>query len=115
MRMSWMKRGTIAAVAMVAAAVGPMGATPMAHADPDQEFAEQLHTYGIYGQRDYNAWIGKIACKRLDRGVDATARDSAKFVADQLQRDSSTEQAYQFLSAAMNYYCPDKRVLLTQQ
>ncbi|WP_264057902.1 DUF732 domain-containing protein [Mycolicibacterium frederiksbergense] len=26
-----------------------------------------------------------------------------------------SEQAYQFLGAAMNYYCPDKRVLLTQQ
>ncbi len=86
-----------------------------AHADPDTAFAKELQSYGIYGQKDYNAWIGKIACKRLDRGIDATARDSAKFVADQLQRGSSTEQAWQFLAAAMNYYCPDKRVLLTAQ
>ena len=85
-----------------------------AQADPDTAFAKELQSYGIYGQKDYNAWIGKIACKRLNRGVDATARDSAKFVADQLQRGSSTEQAWQFLAAAMNYYCPDKRVLLTQ-
>ena len=86
-----------------------------AQADPDSDFAKELHTYGIYGQKDFNAWIGKIACKRLDRGVDITAQDSAKFVSDQLLRGSSTEQAYQFLGAAMNYYCPDKRVLLTQQ
>jgi hypothetical protein len=86
-----------------------------AQADPDSDFAKELHTYGIYGQKDFNAWIGKIACKRLDRGVDVTAQDSATFVADQLLRGSSTEQAYQFLGAAMNYYCPDKRVLLTQQ
>lgn len=89
-------------------------ATP-AQADPDSDFAKELHIYGIYGQKDVNAWIGKIACKRLDRGVDVSAGDSAKFVADQLPRGSSTEQAYQFLGAAMNYYCPDKRVLLTQQ
>ena len=86
-----------------------------AQADPDSDFAKELHTYGIYGQKDFNAWIAKIACKRLDRGVDITAADSAKFVSDQLLRGSSTEQAYQFLGAAMNYYCPDKRVLLTQQ
>ncbi|CAM3695725.1 hypothetical protein MYFR107205_23090 [Mycolicibacterium frederiksbergense] len=47
--------------------------------------------------------------------VDVTVADSATFVSDQLLRGSSSEQAYQFLGAAMNYYCPDKRVLLTQQ
>ena len=92
-----------------------IGLAAPAQADPDSDFAKELHTYGIYGQKDFNAWIGKIACKRLDRGVDVTAQDSAKFVSDQLLRGSSTEQAYQFLGAAMNYYCPDKRVLLTQQ
>lgn len=100
------------AAAMTAAAAILLAAP--AQADPDSDFARELHTYGIYGQKDFNAWIGKIACKRLDRGVDVTAQDSAKFVSDQLLRGSSTEQAYQFLGAAMNYYCPDKRVLLTQ-
>jgi len=98
---------------LIASAAALTFATP-AHADPDSDFARELHTYGIYGQKDFNAWIGKIACKRLDRGVDVTAQDSAKFVSDQLLRGSSTEQAYQFLGAAMNYYCPDKRILLTQ-
>jgi hypothetical protein len=109
-----MKSSALAVVsgALIAACIGL--AAP-AQADPDSDFAKELHTYGIYGQKDFNAWIAKIACKRLDRGVDVTAADSAKFVSDQLLRGTSTEQAYQFLGAAMNYYCPDKRVLLTQQ
>ena len=109
-----MKSSTTGVISAALIAVG-IGLAAPAQADPDSDFAKELHTYGIYGQKDFNAWIGKIACKRLDRGVDVTAQDSAKFVADQLLRGSSTEQAYQFLGAAMNYYCPDKRVLLTQQ
>jgi hypothetical protein len=105
-----MKRGLITLMSCIA--VGLALSAP-AYADPDTDFARELHGYGIYGQRDFNAWIGKIACKRLDRGVDANAQDSAEFVSDQLQRDASTEQSWQFLGAAMNFYCPDKRVLLT--
>ncbi|MCV7230018.1 DUF732 domain-containing protein, partial [Mycolicibacterium komossense] len=41
---------------MLAAAV-PVAA----QADPDTDFANDLHSFGIYGPRDYNAWIGKIA------------------------------------------------------
>ncbi len=51
-----------------------------AHADPDTDFANELHTYGIYGQKDYNAWIGKITCKRLYNGVDKDAYKSAQFI-----------------------------------
>lgn len=107
-----MTRFTAAVAAALAA--GSLALAAPAQADPDSDFAKELHTYGIYGQKDFNAWIGKIACKRLDRGVDANAQDSAKFVSDQLARGTSTQQTYQFLGAAMNYYCPDKRVLLTQ-
>jgi len=107
-------RTKLAVLTAGVASVAAMVLAAPAQADPDTEFARELHSYGIYGQRDFNAWIGKIACKRLDRGIDHTARDSAKFVADQLQRGTSTEQAWQFLAAAMNHYCPDKRVLLTQ-
>jgi hypothetical protein len=57
----------IAAFSLAAAAAGP------AHADPDTDFSNQLHTYGIYGPKDYNAWIGKIQCKRLSTGLDANA------------------------------------------
>ncbi|MGU3501618.1 DUF732 domain-containing protein, partial [Mycobacterium sp. C31M] len=63
-----------AALAGVCAAAAVVFAAP-AHADPDSAFAKELHTYGIYGQKDFNAWIGKIACKRLDRGIDANAQD----------------------------------------
>jgi hypothetical protein len=96
-------------IAVVAAAVAL--AAP-AHADPDVDFANELHTYGIYGQKDYNAWIGKIACKRLYNGVDQDAYKSAAFVNMQLQKGSSTEQSWQFLGAALRTYCPDKMPVL---
>jgi hypothetical protein len=83
-----------------------------ARADPDTDFARELHTYGIYGQKDYNAWIGKITCKRLYNGVDQDADKSAKFVFTQLQKGSTTEQAWQFLGAALRTYCPDKLPVL---
>ena len=85
---------------------------PPASADPDTDFANQLHRYGIYGQKDYNAWIGKIACKRLSRGVDTDAFESVRFVANQLDKDSTTEQAWQFLGAAISFYCPNQRPVL---
>ena len=90
-------------VAIVAA--GLALAAP-AHADPDTGFLNQLHSYGIYGQKDYNAWIGKIACKRLHTGLDTDAYKSAEFVAANLQRGTTTEQVWQFLGAAINTYCP---------
>ena len=79
-----------------------------AHADPDVDFANELHTYGIYGENDYNAWIGKIVCKRLSNGVDQDAYKSAQFIAINLQRGSTTEQSWQFLGAALRTYCPDQ-------
>lgn len=90
-------------------------ATPgVAHADPDTDFSNALHTIGIYGQKDYNAWIAKIACERLDRGVDKNAFDSATFVSRQLDKDSTTEQAWKFLGLAYPTYCPAKVALLQQ-
>jgi len=96
-------------VAVVAAAVAL--AAP-AHADPDTDFANELHTDGIYGQKDYNAWIGKITCKRLYNGTDPDADKSAKFVFAQLPKGSNTQQAWQFLDAALRTYCPDKLPIL---
>ena len=71
-----------------------------------------MHTYGIYGPKDYNAWLGKIACQRLDNNVDHDAFQSAKFVATNLSRQNATEQNWQFLGAAIDFYCPDKRSVL---
>lgn len=98
---------------IAAAALAPalIWAAP-AHADPDTDFAKELHSYGIYGQKDYNAWIGKIACKRLYNGVDQDADKSAKFIFLQLQRGSTTEQAWQFLGAALRTYCPENLPIL---
>jgi len=86
-------------------------ATP-AHADPDTDFYNELHIYGIYGEKDYNAWIGKITCKRLYNGLDQDADNSAKFVFLQLPKGSTTEQAWQFLGAALRTYCPEKLPIL---
>lgn len=106
-----MKR-VIAGMATVAAAL--VFAAP-AQADPDTDFAKELHTYGIYGQKDFNAWIGKITCKRQRNGVDKTAHESAQFIQHQLQESqSSTEQSYQFLAAALRFYCPDLMPILDQ-
>jgi Protein of unknown function (DUF732) len=106
-----MIRTRLASIAAAAIAPALVFAAP-AHADPDTDFANELHTYGIYGQKDYNAWIGKIACKRLYNGVDADAEKSAKFIFAQLEKGSTTEQAWQFLGAALRTYCPEKMSIL---
>ena len=83
-----------------------------AHADPDVDFANELHTYGIYGPKDYNAWIGKTTCQRLANGLDKDANMSTKFVFRQLPKGATTAQAWQFLGAALRTYCPDKLPIL---
>lgn len=97
---------TVVATAAAIAAAAP------AHADPDIDFANQLHAFGIYGPRDYNAWLGKITCKRLARGVDGDASASAAFIGKNLPRDTTATQAAQFLGAAVSTYCPDMVGLL---
>jgi hypothetical protein len=71
-----------------------------------------LHIYGIYGEKDYNAWIGKLACKRLWRNIDHDVNANAQFVKNQLNKNATTEQTYQFLGAAYKTYCPEKVPLL---
>ena len=102
-------KSLIAGIALAAA--GLVFAVP-AQADPDTDFANELHTYGIYGPKDYNAWIGKIVCKRLHNGVDQDAYKSAQFVFNNLQKGSTTEQSWQFLGAALRTYCPDQLPVL---
>src|SRR6478736_1699482 len=101
----------LASIAAAAIAPALLFAAP-AHADPDTDFAAELHTYGIYGGKDYNAWIGKITCKRLYNGVDQDAYKSAAFIQRNLPKDSNTEQAWQFLGASLRTYCPDKMPVL---
>ena len=95
------------AVAAAVATAAALAVAVPANADPDIDFADQLHGYGIYGARDYNAWLGKITCKRLDRGVDGDAYASINFVSRNLARGTTQEQAAQFLGAAITTYCPD--------
>lgn len=85
-----------------------LGLAAPAAADPDIDFADQLHGFGIYGPRDYNAWLGKITCKRLYKGVDGDAYASEAFVAKNLPRSTTQSQAWQFLGAAISTYCPDQ-------
>src|SRR5262249_28644627 len=106
-----MKGTHLAAIAAAAIAPALVFAAP-AHADRDTDFANELHTYGIYGQRDYNAWIAKIACKRLHEGVDADAFQSSRFILRNLQTGSTDAQAWQFLGGAIRYYCPDQMPVL---
>jgi hypothetical protein len=108
------KRLASTIVAAIALAVPAQVLAAPAQADPDTNFANELHIYGIYGQKDYNAWIGKITCKRLYNGVDKDAYASARFILAQLQKNSTTEQAYQFLGAALRTYCPEKLPVLGQ-
>jgi hypothetical protein len=97
---------------LIAVVAAGLALAAPAHADPDTDFANELHTYGLYGQKDYNAWIGKITCKRLDNGTDLDADKSAKFVFLQLPKGTTTQQTWQFLEAALRTYCPEKLPIL---
>jgi hypothetical protein len=83
------------------------------HADVDTDFANQLHGYGIYGPRDYNAWLAKITCERLGNSLDTNAEKSAEFLSHNLPRGASTAQTWQFVSAAIDTYCPEQMPMLT--
>ena len=100
---------TMVAAAIAAFSLATAVAGPALADDPDTNFANELHTYGIYGPKDYNAWIGKIECKRLHNGTDANATEAAVFLKTNLPRGTSEQSIYQFLSAGINYYCPDQR------
>jgi hypothetical protein len=105
-----MRHRKLSALASITAAAVTLAAP--AHADVDTDFANQLHIYGIYGQRDYNAWLAKITCKRLGNGVDSSAEKSAEFLSHNLPRGTDTAQTWQFLAAAIETYCPEQQPVL---
>jgi Protein of unknown function (DUF732) len=90
---------------MITAAVALAAPAP---ADPDTDFTNQLHGYGIYGPLDDTAWLGKITCKRLRSGIDTTADRSAHFALTNLPRGTTSDQSYQLVAAAIGTYCPDQ-------
>jgi Protein of unknown function (DUF732) len=106
-----MRYGKLLALSSIMAAAVTLAAP--VHADVDTDFANQLHGYGIYGQRDYNAWLAKITCKRLGNGLDTSAEKSAEFLSHNLPRGTDTAQTWQFLAAAIRTYCPDLTPMLT--
>ncbi len=67
------KRLASTVLTAIALAVPALAVAAPAHADPDTDFYNELHIYGIYGEKDYNAWIGKITCKRLWNNLDHDA------------------------------------------
>ena len=108
------KRLASTVLAAIALTMPAVAVAAPASADPDTDFYNELHIYGIYGEKDYNAWIGKIACKRLWNNLDKDVFASARFVKPQLDKDASTEQTWQVLGAAYRTYCPEKVSLLQQ-
>jgi Protein of unknown function (DUF732) len=106
-----MRLAKFSMLATVAAAI--VGLAAPVHADPDTDFANQLHGQGIYGPLDYNAWLGKITCERLHNGLDTTADRSAHFALVNLPRGTTSVQSYQFVAAAIRTYCADQLPILT--
>ena len=104
-----MKRASIAVVAVVWLTVS----AAQARADVDTDFSQRLHSSGIYGPLDYEAWLGKIVCKRLATGVDPDGAASVRFISANLSHGSTSQQGGQFLAAALMTYCPDRAAVLT--
>ena len=71
-----------------------------------------ITTLGISGPRDSNAWLGKIMCDRLHKGVDANAFESTHFLAANLPRGTTQVQMWQFFATAISHYCPDQTTVL---
>jgi hypothetical protein len=86
----------------------PTPRTPSPPSDYDAPFKNTVNGFGIYQPQDQLAWLGKITCDRLGRGVDHDAYASANFIQHNLPRGTSQGQAFQFLGAAVDHYCPDQ-------
>ncbi len=83
-----------------------------AQADYDTDFKETVNSYGIYGPQDYVAWLAKISCNRMGKGVDPDAYKAADFVQRNLPRGTTQAQAFQFLGAEVAHYCPEQAPVL---
>lgn len=102
-----MKGTRLCAIVATAAAALAL-AWPAQADDYDSVFNNQLHTFGIYGPQDYNAWLAKITCERLARGVDTNAYKSATFLQHNLPKGTTQGQSLQFLAAGIDHYCPEQ-------
>ena len=103
-----MKGTRLATIVGLAGAAAITLAAPAQADDYDAPFAKTLQGYGIYGPQDYNAWLAKISCERLQRGVDHDAYKSAQFIQRNLPLGTTQGQSFQFLGAAIDHYCPQQ-------
>ncbi|BBZ49565.1 DUF732 domain-containing protein [Mycobacterium heidelbergense] len=108
-----MKRMGLAAGAAAAAAAIALAAPAQAD-DYDYPFKQTVNGFGVYGPQDQLAWLGKISCDRIGRGVDGDAYKSANFIQRNLPRGTTQGQAFQFLGAAIDHYCPAQVGFLQQ-
>ncbi|MEB3983602.1 DUF732 domain-containing protein [Mycobacterium sp. 663a-19] len=86
----------------------PTPRTPSPPTDYDASFKNTVNGFGIYQPQDQLAWLAKISCERINRGVDRDPYKSADFVQHNLPRGTTQGQAFQFLGAAIDHYCPDQ-------
>ena len=98
-----------AAIGLAAPAqADPVPRTPSPPSDNDAPFKNTVNGFGIYLPQDELAWMGKISCDRINRGVDTDPYKSADFIQKNLARGTTQGQAFQFLGAAIDHYCPNQ-------
>ncbi|MEI7714758.1 MAG: DUF732 domain-containing protein [Mycobacterium sp.] len=102
-----MKGTTFAVLGAVAVAAIAL-AGPAQADDYDYTFKNTVNTFGVYGPQDQLAWLAKISCERITKGVDGDPYKSAFFLEYNLPRGTSQGQAFQFLGAAIDHYCPNQ-------
>jgi len=100
-------RGTKLLTSVIMGAAAIALAAP-AQADYDTDFKNTVNGFGIYLPQDELAWMGKISCDRINRGVDTDPYKSADFIQKNLARGTTQGQAFQFLGAAIDHYCPNQ-------
>ena len=101
-------KGTRLAAGVAAAAAAIALAAPAQADDYDYPFNQQLHAYGIYGPQDSTRGWPRSAASGSTRGVDHDPYKSASFIQHNLPRGTTQGQAFQFLGAAIDHYCPDQ-------
>jgi hypothetical protein len=102
-----MKASKLASLIAVAGAAVALAAPAQAD-DYDYTFKQTVNGFGVYGPQDQLAWLAKISCDRIGRGVDGDPYKSANFLQHNLPRGTTEGQAFQFLGASIDHYCPDQ-------
>ena len=100
--------GAAIALAAPAQADPAVPRTPSPPSDYDAPFKNTVNGFGIYAPQDQLAWMGKISCDRINRGLDTDPYKSADVIQHNLPRGTTQGQAFQFLGAAIDHYCPNQ-------